>query len=255
MTPSLPPPFYLDWTFWTAALAFLAIVLSQLSPIHLLVRPRKLEVEVHSRIFITHHVGNPNMALVVGIRNTGGRELRVRGLSIDLSRDGKSVGTYPAQNFFETASSQTSVLFVPLFLKPGEYWARSVSFLNFFDRANEKAYRESQSALNADIHRKIAARPKDSNSEMVVAENDLISPFIKLFNERFMWEPGEYVISLSVTADPGSASYLKRYRFTLYESDTADLRKHADDYKYGGGISFNMDRHLGVNILLTEHVG
>lgn len=255
MTPALLSPFYLDWTFWAAAVAFLAIVLSQLPPIHLLVRPRRLEVEVHSRIFVTHHVGNPNMALVVGIRNTGGRELRVRGLSIDLSRDGKSVGTYPAQNYFETASSQTSVLFVPLFLKPGEHWARSVSFLNFFDRATEKAYRENQSALNGDIQRKIAARPKNSNSEMVVAEDNLVSPFIKLFTERFIWEPGEYVISLSVAADPGSASYLKRYRFTLYESDTTDLRRHADDYKYGGGISFNMDRHVGVNVPLTEHVG
>lgn len=256
MTPPFPHPFYLDWTFWTAVFAFLAIVLSQLPPIHLLVRPRRLEVEVHSRIFINHHVGNPTMALVVSIRNTGGRELRVRRLSIDLSRDGKSVGTFPAQNYFETASSQTSVLFVPFFLKPGEYWAHSVNFLNFFDRATEKAYRENQSVLNADIQRKIAARPKDRDSEMVVVEDNLVSPFIKLFNKRFLWEPGEYAISLSVAADPGSASYLKRYRFTLYESDTVDLRRYADDYKYGGGISFNMDnRHVGVNVPLTEHVG
>jgi hypothetical protein len=195
------------------------------------------------------------MALVVSIRNTGGRELRVRGLSIDLSRDGNPVETFPAQNYFETASSQTSVLFVPFSLKPGEHWAHSVSFLNFFDRATEKAYRENQSALNTDIQRKIAERSKDNDSEMVVVEDNLVSPFIKLFNERFMWKPGEYVISLSVAADPGSASYLKRYRFTLYESDTADLQKHTDDYKYGGGISFNMERHVGVNVPLTEHVG
>jgi hypothetical protein len=245
----------LDWAFWAVAVAFLAIVLSQLPPIHLLVRPRRLEVEVHSRIFITHHVGNPNMALVVSIRNTGGRELRVRGLSIDLARDGKPLGAFPAKTFFETAASTTSVLFVPFFLKPGEYWARSVSFLNYFDRPTEKAYRENQSALNADIERKIAARSKEDSSQMVVAEDRLVAPFIQLFNHQFMWEPGEYVISLTVAAEPGSASYLKRYRFTLYESDTVDLRRHADDYKYGGGISFSMDRHVGVTVPLTEHVG
>jgi len=112
-------PFYLDWNFWTALLALAAIVLSQLPPVRLLLRPRRLEVEVHSRINITHKVGNPNASLVVSIRNTGGRDLRIKGLSLSVSRDGKPVTNMPGAHYFETPSSQALVLFVPFTLKPG----------------------------------------------------------------------------------------------------------------------------------------
>jgi len=252
MTP--PPPFYLDWTFWAVVVSLLAIVLSQLPPVHLLLRPRRLDVEVNSRIQVTHHVGNPNFSLFVSIGNTGGCELRVRRLRIEVWRDGMSLGMFPAQNYFETPSSQSSVLFVPFSLKPGEHWSHAVSFLNFFDRQTEKSYRENQFALNADISRKIEARPK-SDEKAVIAEQSLVAPFLQLFNKLFNLEPGEYVFSLSVDADPGSASYTKKYRFTMYESDTAELKRHTDDYKFGGGISYNVQRHVGVFVPLSEHVG
>lgn len=249
-----PAPFYLDWTFWTVVASLLAIVLSQLPPIHLLLRPRRLEVEVHSRVQVTHHVGNPNVGLYVSIRNTGGRELRVYKLHIEVWRDEKALGIFPAQHYFETPSSQSSVLFVPFSLKPDEHWSHAVRFLNFFNRQTEKSYRENQSALNADIARKIEARPKD-NEQAVIAEPSLTKPFFDLFSKLFVWEPGEYVFSLSVGVEPGSASYAKKYRFTIYESDTAELRKHTEDYKFGGGITYNVQQHAGVYVPLSEHVG
>ena len=254
----MPPPsvpFYLDWTFWAAVWALAAIVLSQLPPIHLLLRPKRLDVEVHSRIGITHKVGNPNASVVVSVRNTGGRELRVRALRLNVSRDGKPLMTLPAQNYFEAPSSTSSVLFVPFSLKPGETWAHSVSFLNFFDRLTEKQFRGNLSALGADIRRKIDLRPPEHEKQDVVAEAALVQPFNALFEKLFVWQPGEYVAELQVDAEPGSASYSKKYRFTLYESDTAELREHMEDYRIGGGLTFNMERHAGVNVPLSEHVG
>jgi hypothetical protein len=82
-----------------------------------------------------------------------------------------------------------------------------------------------------------------------------VAPFAALFDRLFVWEPGEYVFTFSVNAEPGSASYTRKYRFTLYESDTLALRKHAEDYQYGGGISYNVPRHVGVFVPLAEHVG
>ena len=249
-----PPPFYLDWTFWAAVWALVAIALSQLPPIHLLLRPKRLEVEVHSRIGVTHKVGNPNASIVVSLRNTGGRELRIRGLALDVMRDNKPLLTLPAQNYFELPSSQSSVLFVPFSLKPGDAWAHSVVFLNFFDRLTEKQFREDLSALESDIRRKLAARPED-DKRAVVAEPVLVKPFNTLFNKLFVWLPGEYVVNLTVNAEPGSASFSKKYRFTLYESDTADLRQHAEDYPFGGGLSYNVERHIGLQVPLAEHAG
>lgn len=145
--PLTPSPIYLDWQFWSALAALLALALSQLPPVHLWFRPRRLDVEVHSRIQVTHKVGNPNVGMYVSVRNTGGRELRIRAMRLYVSRDDKPLGMLPAQNYFETPSSQSSVLFLPFSVKPGETWAHGTNFLQLFDRATEKLYRESESAL------------------------------------------------------------------------------------------------------------
>lgn len=249
-----PTPLYFDWQFWAAVVAALALVLSQLPPVFLWFRPRRLDVEVHSRIQVTHKVGNPNVGMFVSIRNTGGRELRIRSLRIVISRDNLQLLTLPAQNYFETPSSQSSVLFVPFSLKPGDTWAHGTNFLNFFDRATEKLYREAESALGVDIRKKLKSRP-EHDTEMVVAEPELIAPFMKLFNDLFVWKPGEYVAELIVDAEPDSASFSRKYRFTLYESDSAELITHTDDYKFGGGVSYNIERHVGVFVPLSQHGG
>jgi hypothetical protein len=246
--------FYLNWTFWAVAVSFAALILSQLPPIHLLLKPRRLDVEVHSRIQITHKIGNPNAFLHVGIGNSGGRELRVRSLTLDFSRDGKPLASLPALNFFHGPADQVPALFTPVSLKPREHWSHNTGFLNFFDRATEKLYRESAKHLLTDIQLKLAAVP-EPRKELVKAQPSLVAPFTKMFDRLFIWEPGEATVALVVKAEPGSASYAKRYRFTLYESDTAELRKHVEDYQTGGGINFNVDRHVGVFVPLSEHVG
>lgn len=249
-----PPPFYFDWTFWAAALSLLAIVLSQLPPIHLLLRPKRLEVEVHSRIRVSHMVGNPNASVVVSVRNTGGRQLRVRSLRLALTRDGKPLVALPGLTYFETPTSVAAVLFVPFNLKPGDTWTHSVSFFNEFDRQTEKQFRESESALRADIRQRLDAKAKDDPAP-VVADARLVEPFFALFERLFVWQPGEYVATLEVRAEPGSASFSKKYRFTLYESDTRDLVENKNDYKFGGGITYKLETHAGVNVPLAEHVG
>lgn len=245
-------PWYLDWTFWAAVLSLIAIVLSQLPPLHLLLRPKRLEVEVHSRVLLTHVAGNPNASVVVSIRNTGGRPLRVKSLSLSVSRDGHPAVNLLGQGYFETPSALSSVLFVPFTLKPGETWAHSVTFLNTFERQVEKIFRERLSTLDGDIRRKLRDRPEGSR-EVVVAEPENVSPFADLFRRLFIWHPGEYIAQLSVMAEPGSASFSKRYRFTLYESDTEDLRSYLDDYKFGAGLTYRVDHHAGVNIPIVEH--
>lgn len=249
--PTATLPLYLDWQFWAAVVAALALVLSQLPPVHLWFRPRRLDVEVHSRIQITHKVGNPNVSMYVTVRNTGGRELRIRSMRLELTRDGKPIGTYPAQNYFEQPSSQQSVLFVPFSLKPGETWGYVTNFLNLFDRATEKAFRSSESALASDIRTKLRNAPQ-ANSERVEAEPVLVTPFRTLFDRLFIWEPGEYVAKLLVDADPGSASFSREYRFTLFESDSDELRGHLNDYKYGAGLSYNVEHHAGVFAPLSQ---
>ncbi len=250
--PTPANPIYLDWQFWSALTAIIAIILSQLPPIHLLLRPRRLEVEVHSRIQITHKIGNPNIGMVVSVRNTGGRELPVRSLQLSISRDGANLGTFPVQNYFETPSSLSSVLFIPFSLRPGESWAHATNFLNFFDRATEKNVRNGQAELMKDIQKKIEARPEE-NSQAVIAEQELVKPFTDLFNRLFIWTPGEYEITLKVVTAPQSASFSRKYRFTLFESDSSAIVSHTEDYKFGGGLSYDVERHIAISVPLSQH--
>ena len=245
-------PFYQDWVFWSFAVSFFAIVLSQIPPIYLLLRPRRLDVEVHSRIQLMHRVGNPNIGLVVGISNSGGRTLKVRSMEVSLARENETLRSLSAQAYFETPSSTTSVLLVPFSLNPGESWSHSVSFFNSFDRNTEKSFRSDFSKLKKDLQQKIDSRPPESK-QLVEAEADVISPFSKLFERHFIWFPGEYIISLSVKAEPGSASYSKRYRFTLHESDTNELRDQTKKYKYGTFITYD-EPEMFLSIPLAEHV-
>lgn len=245
-------PLYLDWQFWSAVVAVLALVLTQLPPAKLWFRASRLDVEVHSRVQLTHKVGNPNLGMYVGIRNIGGREVRVRSITVALTRDGNALGVYPVVNFFETSSSTSAVLFVPFSLRPSEVWAHGANFLRLFDRNTEKIYRERDSELRSNIRRKLAARAEE-DKELVVADAEYVQPFLDMFNRMFVWLPGEYTLDLQIGVESGKAAFGKQYRFTLFESDSEELRSHTDDFKYGGGLSYNLDRHVGVYVPLSPN--
>ena len=252
--PNTPISLYLDWQLWSAIIAVAALVLSQLPPVHLWFRPRRLEVEVHSRLQLSHKVGNPNVGMYLSIRNTGGRDLRIKTTQLSLIRDGIPVRTLPALTYFEAPTSQSSIIFVPFSLKPDEAWAHVTNFVLLFDRATEKNYKESEKALSFDIKSKILVRAIDDKLA-VIAEPHLVKPFFDIFERLFIWEEGEYIIELKVDVEPGSASFTKKYRFTLHESDSRELRSHKDDYPFGAGLSFNAERDTEILVRLVEHAG
>jgi hypothetical protein len=239
-------PFYLNWEFWSAIAAAMAITLSQLPPVYLWFRPRRLEVEVHPRIGVSHKVGNPNISMFLMIRNTGGRGVRAEKMQIALARDGKSLCTLPAQSYFKDLESKSAVLFVPFSLKPDdEAWSHTTNFYNQWDRATDKTFRRDESAMREDIQRKIAARDPD-NKQAVLVDPGVLTRFLALFEQNFIWHPGEYVITLSASTDSDEWTISRQYRFTLYESDTAALRAQTEDYKFGGGIAYTLEKHSAV---------
>lgn len=243
-------PVYLDWQFWSALAAYAALVLSLLPRIQLWIRRSRLEIEVQSRVKITHKVGNPNLGMYVSIHNAGGRELRIRKMNVTITRDGRPLGDYPAVSYFEGPSSNFPALFVPFVVRPNETWAHNAIFLQFFDRSTEKFYRELQSALRKDIDRKLDARPKD-NKEPVIGDEKIVNQLLALYDRLFIWSPGEYGLNLKVVTDSGN-EFSRHYRFTLFESDCDELRSYSDDYKHGGGICFEVERHLQLDVPLSS---
>lgn len=251
MEASLVVPFYQDLKFWSFLVSLAAFALSQLPPIKLWFKSKKLSIEIHHRVNITHKVGNPNFSFHLSLGNHGGRNIRISGMKVKLFRDGQELGVLPAQNYFESPKDQYPIFFVPFTLKPEEGWSHTVRYLNFFDRATDKHYRANESALRLDVQSKIGAR--DANDKnAVVAQAELVEPFLKLFDKMFIWEPGEYTFELIVETNPSPDVFVKKYRFTLFESETKELRDHANDYKFGGGISYDIDTHIGIFVPIAE---
>ncbi len=178
-------PLYLDWSFWAVVLAAIAVILSQLPPIHQLVRPGKLSMELYSRIHITHKIGNPNVSLHVILTNTGGRSVRVKGITLRLGRDGKDVAVLPAQNYLQEPNDKTTVLFTSFFVKPKEEWAHIVNFLNYFSRADEKKYRAAELALKTNILEK--RQLPQNKDRLVEADSGHVRAFDEMFDEKFVW--------------------------------------------------------------------
>jgi len=243
-------PLYMDWSFWAVVVAAAALILSQLPPLHQLFRKAKLDIEPYSRIHIGHKVGNPNVSLHLILTNVGGRSVRVKSITLTIRRDGKEVSLLPAQAYFQNPNDKSTVLFTAFSLKPREEWVHVVSFLNFFSREDEKKYKESDSKLRAAISEKRKALGE--KNQLVEAESELVVPFIEMFNQKFIWHPGEYQVQINVLAANSNVSLQKNYRLTLFETDAAELIKAKDDYKLGDGIFWDSGNHPGVLVQFAE---
>ncbi|HJW43576.1 MAG TPA: hypothetical protein VJ463_03935 [Geothrix sp.] len=243
-------PFYLDWKFWSFVTSFFAIILSQVSPIRVWFRKAKLEIEAYSRVMINHKVGNPNVQLHLILTNVGGRLIKVRSIVLSMKRGEEITFTVPAQNFFQLPTDKESVLMTPFKLKPGEDWGHIISFFNHFSRAEDKEYRQLESNLRSDIYAKRAVL---TDKEVdVPADQKYVDPLVSFFNKKFCWEPGEYEIELQIEAEPVSASTRSKFRFTLFESDTQELREIQKGYAYGAGIYYEPPRVTGLFLPLTK---
>jgi len=251
MEEAVSVPFYLNWSLWAVVIAAIAIVLSQMPPIQTLVRRAKVEMELYSRIHITHKVGNPNVQLHLMLTNVGGRSVRIKGTTLTLKRDGKDIAVLPAQNYLQNPDdNKTTVMFTSFALKSKEEWAHIVNFLNYFSRPDEKKYKSAEALLKDDLFEK--RELPENKDRLVEAEESHVSKFIDMFNEKFVWLPGEYELRVSVEASDEKANTSKNYRFTLFESDSDELSRAKEDYKLGDGIYWDSGNHPGVIVQIVE---
>jgi hypothetical protein len=243
-------PFYLDWKFWSVVISFAALILSQLPPVHIMLRKAKSAIEVYNTIHVSHMVGNPNAQLHLILQNTGGRSLRVKSISLRLRHESGAEFMLPAKNYYKEQGDSTTVLLTPFKLNSGEDWGHLINFLNFFNRTEEKEFRAITSALRKNIleKRDALSNPPDS----VAAEQFVVAPVKEFFSRKFQWKPGEYEAELTVATEPESASTSKKYRFVLFESDTQELVKVVEEYQYGGGVILDVPSQAGLNIPLSE---
>jgi len=248
-------PFYHDWKFWSFAVAFTAVIMSQLPPIRLWFKRAKLDVEVSSNMVISQHLGNPNVVLHLILSNIGGREIKVKELEMVINPSSKSELIMPGKNYYQNPGDKATVLLTHIRLKPHEEWAHIIVFFPPFSRQEERLVKEMQLNVKNDINKKIREL-KAAGGELppdgVIAEDSTVRPVIAFFSSKFCWAPGEYVMRLQIRTEPNSASCSKDYKFTLFESDSKDLENYSDNYKRGFGVYLEDPNFPHVRVTLSE---
>jgi hypothetical protein len=176
--------------------------------------------------------------------------LRVTGLNLSFtSAQGESF-VLPAANFFQKQADKDTTIFTSFPLLPGEEWGHIVTFFPYLTRQDDKYIKGLISRLHADIlaKRKVLDFPKED----VRADETLVTPFIELLNRQFKWKADEYELVVSVTTQPPARLPDQRYRFTIFESDEADMRSVTEGYAFGYDIIVNTQSNAGLFVRLQD---
>mgnify|MGYP006894107224 CR=1 FL=1 len=243
--------FLSDWKFWSVVISIVALILSQLPPIIVWFKRAKLDLELYSKISLTHKIGNPNVQMHLILSNIGGRKIKIKKITAFIKREGKLVAELPAVNFYQELGEKNTVLLTSFNLQPNDDWSHAVNFLNFYGREEEKKYRK----FEGDIKNNIVEKRKDFETEpnkLIEADSDKVVPIINFFNEKYIWLAGEYEISVKIETDKTKADLYRNYRFTLFEYYEDELRKITEEYKYGAGVFWDSTTKSAVIVDLKE---
>lgn len=243
--------FYSDPKVWSVGVALIALLLSQLPPLHKLFRRGKLELDVYEKTNITHMLGNPNMQLHLILSNVGGKQVCIKGITAKLKIDDKEINVIKGQNYIKNPESNGQVILTKFKLNQSEEWNHATNFFNDYTQTDEKQCKSIIKRVRDDITKKLKDRGGPSK-EFIETTPELIVEMSDFFQKNFIWETGEYSLEVSVSCVNPKHNLTKHYRFTLFESDSDELKEYATKYKYGESLLYNSKTDFGVLIKLSE---
>lgn len=149
-------------------------------------------------------------------------------------------------------SDPNFAMLAPFDLASGEVWAHSVHFNEIWDRSTQRKYKY----LHAKIRDTITEKNKNTPPEIGkfhTANQDDIEGLEQFFSSQFKWEDGEYEIQILVKDKNDNILVADSSRFTIFESDTDDLKAWTEDYKYGNSIHLQPSpKQVGVWVDLSK---
>ena len=245
----MPQDLLIDWKFWSLLVSAIALALSQLPPVHIMLRKANLDLEVFSRMHINQKIGNPILNMHLILRNLGGKPLRIKKMYTNIYRDGTKILTLPAQTYMANSKDNQNILLTSYILKPDDEWSYMTSFLNYFDRNEEREYRSAEINLKNEIRRLRDDQPEET---LIHADDSFVEPFNKIFEKKFQWFDGDYILEVVIETDNSKLNIIKRYRFTMFESLTNDFIKQKDVFTTGAGIYWDSSDYVGTWIELEK---
>lgn len=153
-----------------------------------------------------------------------------------------------AASTYQKQGNNGQLLFTPFSLSPGDEWSNHVSFWNPLARHIEKRVKDTKAALRKEIRelRELRSDEEKEKEKAVFADSKTVAPLLQLFDEQFKWHPDDYEVSIAIATEPPNAFRVERFRFVLFESDTAELQAVTENYSAGAGVFFPDDTDEGV---------
>lgn len=241
---------YSEPEVWSAAASVVAIGLSQLPPVRLWFKRSRVSIMLRNQAALKASVNGPVVQFVMRVENSGGKPVRVDRISMGVKRDGQNIMELDAQGYFETFTAQAAVMFHPFRLNPDTDWTHTVNFFPALSRDDDRAYRREKSALTADIHAKAATRLPGS-TDLVYADESVYAPLKRRFDRNFIWDQGDYELTISVWVKGSVVVSQERYRFVIFESDRDELAAAGKKMAYGEGVMFEPKEYAGLLIALA----
>ncbi len=140
------------------------------------------------------------------------------------------------------AEPSKQLLFAGFKIKPGEDRSYVFHFYADWQRDQASEWSEKVTALMNDIVAKKEARfPLGGQAPLIEGEPKNITPFHEMLQRNFMWSKGEYVMDMLIKSSDMEVFVNRKYRFTLFESDSKKLLDYEKRYKYGEGIFYGTE--------------
>ena len=181
---------------WSAIIALLALILSQLPPVHQLLRRRALHIVIPEYLSLYHFLGNLNLLGFVALHNTGGKTLTVAKIDCIMTSD-NSVWHLPGlmyQSHQSQGGGQQNMEFFVEWsvLKPDEHWSETVHFFKPWTVQEEEDATEIIGRIRNNIYAKLAQQPSEAPKILVEADEDLVREAKEFFQKRFQLAKGNY---------------------------------------------------------------
>lgn len=239
-----PTPFYQNADVWIALFTFLAIILSQLPPIKLWFKKGKLELDVYSKGFLNHSLGSPLIQLHLIINNVGVKAVKIKKITTDIYVDDSLITSLSALNYVPNPSDNKTVILPTFNIEAKSEWSNITNFQQLLKREEEKIRRD----ISLIIQKKVSENTDTEQKEAVTVKNKVVKPLHKIFKENFIWEASRYKIDINIETDDIKTNLSKTIYFTIFETQSNELKAHQDGYSSGDTVYWNSGRFSGTYI-------
>ncbi len=225
---------YADWTFWSNLVAWFTFLLLVIPKIRMYLKKSAFTCEVHHSTQMTHKLGATNLSWNVKFENVGGKDVDIRKITV-FCEDASGTGiVLPAQSYFVDKFANASI-FTGFRIKPGETWQAYLWLIESLTREEERELRGLESSARLDI------QLGQTTGVPPILSQPIHERCMAFFHRRFKPVANEYLVRIEVETSDGKLTNFSGYRFTLFDTDIAELVAYSERYINGDGVYWYSD--------------